>query len=326
MECTISKINKIGIKIKDGIILNSDEQEIFNYFRQIHELIFEEFYKKIKLPDKYIVVTRLKRMESIIDKLRRPNSSKLSRIDDIAGIRIIVNNFTEIYEISELLEKLLISNNCQLKYNKDYIEFSKKDGYRSLHKIFTFSYENKNLNFEIKIRTKLQHLWSTTVEIYDLIEYKNLKSGSFNKLKTWEGLFFKRCSKVIENFEKNNLVYSKKMIDKIFKFKKYIKIFEKLKTIKSIKNIHLLEGYKDGDSLLLIIDIEKGSINFLDEEPENLVTYYNILEQESKKNIKLLLLTIKNIKKLQSAYSNYFLDNDEFIKLLETIYSYQEEK
>ena len=280
MECTISKINKIGIKIKDGIILNSDEQEIFNYFRQIHELIFEEFYKKIKLPDKYIVVTRLKRMESIIDKLRRPNSSKLSRIDDIAGIRIIVNNFTEIYEISELLEKLLISNNCQLKYNKDYIEFSKKDGYRSLHKIFTFSYENKNLNFEIQIRTKLQHLWSTTVEIYDLIEYKNLKSGSFNKLKT----------------------------------------------IKSIKNIHLLEGYKDGDSLLLIIDIEKGSINFLDEEPENLVTYYNILEQESKKNIKLLLLTIKNIKKLQSAYSNYFLDNDEFIKLLETIYSYQEEK
>ena len=321
MECTISKINKIGIKIKDGIILNSDEQEIFNYFRQIHELIFEEFYKKIKLPDKYIVVTRLKRMESIIDKLRRPNSSKLSRIDDIAGIRIIVNNFTEIYEISELLEKLLISNNCQLKYNKDYIEFSKKDGYRSLHKIFTFSYENKNLNFEIQIRTKLQHLWSTTVEIYDLIEYKNLKSGSFNKLKTWEGLFFKRCSKTIENFEKENFITSKKIVNKIFTFKKYIKIFERLKTIKSIKNINLLKDYKDGDSLLLIIDIEKGSINFLDGEVEKLVTYYNILEQEVEKNIKLLLLTIKNIKKLHSAYSNYFLNNNEFIELIETIYN-----
>ena len=316
MECTISKINKIGIKIKDGIILNSDEQEIFNYFRQIHELIFEEFYKKIKLPDKYIVVTRLKRMESIMDKLRRPNSSKLSRIDDIAGIRIIVNNFTEIYEISELLEKLLISNNCQLKYNKDYIEFSKKDGYRSLHKIFTFSYENKNLNFEIQIRTKLQHLWSTTVEIYDLIEYKNLKSGSFNKLKTWEGLFFKRCSKTIENFEKENFTTSKKIVNKIFTFKKYIKIFERLKTIKSIKNINLLKDYKDEDSLLLIIDIENGSIDFLDGEAKNLVTYYNILEQEVE----------KNIKKLHFAYSNYFLDNDEFIKLLETIYSYQEEK
>ena len=321
MECTISKINKIGIKIKDGIILNSDEQEIFNYFRQIHELIFEEFYKKIKLPDKYIVVTRLKRMESIIDKLRRPNSSKLSRIDDIAGIRIIVNNFTEIYEISELLEKLLISNNCQLKYNKDYIEFSKKDGYRSLHKIFTFSYENKNLNFEIQIRTKLQHLWSTTVEIYDLIEYKNLKSGSFNKLKTWEGLFFKRCSKTVENFEKENFTTSKKIVNKIFTFKKYIKIFERLKTIKSIKNINLLKDYKDEDSLLLIIDIENGSIDFLDGEAKNLVTYYNILEQEVKKNIKLLLLTIKNIKKLHFAYSNYFLNNNEFIELIETIHN-----
>ena len=99
------------------------------------------------------------------------------------------------------------------------------------------------------------------------------------------------------------------------------KIFERLKTIKSIKNINLLKDYKDGDSLLLIIDIEKGSINFLDGEVEKLVTYYNILEQEVEKNIKLLLLIIKNIKKLHSAYSNYFLNNNEFIELIETIYN-----
>ena len=98
-------------------------------------------------------------------------------------------------------------------------------------------------------------------------------------------------------------------------------IFERLKTIKSIKNINLLKDYKDGDSLLLIIDIEKGSINFLDGEVENLVTYYNILEQEVEKNIKLLLLTIKNIKKLHSAYSNYFLNNNEFIELIEIIHN-----
>lgn len=136
-------------------------------------------------------------------------------------------------------------------------------------------------------------MWSTTVEIYDLMEYKNLKSGSFNKLKKWEGLFFKRCSKTIENFEKEKFTTSKKLVNKIFTFKKYIKIFERLKTIKSIKNINLLKDYKDEDSLLLIIDIENGSIDFLDGEAKNLVTYYNILEQEVKKNIKLLLLTIK---------------------------------
>ena len=260
-------------------------------------------------------------MESIINKLQRPNSSKLSRIDDIAGIRIIVNNINEIYKVSKLLDDLLIDDNFQLKYNKDYVELPKKDGYRSLHKIFTFNYENKSINFEIQIRTRLQHLWSTTVEIYDLIEYKNLKSGSFNKLKTWEGLFFKRCSKTIENFEKENFITSKKIVNKIFTFKKYIKIFERLKTIKSIKNINLLKDYKDGDSLLLIIDIEKGSINFLDGEVEKLVTYYNILEQEVEKNIKLLLLTIKNIKKLHSAYSNYFLNNNEFIELIEIIHN-----
>ena len=113
----------------------------------------------------------------------------------------------------------------------------------------------------------------------------------------------------------------KKIVNKIFAFKKYIKIFERLKTIKSIKNINLLKDYKDGDSLLLIIDIEKGSINFLDGEVEKLVTYYNILEQEVEKNIKLLLLTIKNIKKLHSAYSNYFLNNNEFIELIEIIHN-----
>lgn len=49
-------------------------------------------------------------MESIINKLQRPNSSKLSRIDDIAGIRIIVNNINEIYKVSKLLDDLLIND------------------------------------------------------------------------------------------------------------------------------------------------------------------------------------------------------------------------
>ena len=89
----------------------------------------------------------------------------------------------------------------------------------------------------------------------------------------------------------------KKIVNKIFAFKKYIKIFERLKNIKSIKNINLLKDYKDGDSLLLIIDIEV------------------------EKNIKLLLLTIKNIKKLHSAYSNYFLNNNEFIELIQIIHN-----
>ena len=110
MECTISKINKIGIKIKDGIILNSDEQEIFNYFRQIHELIFEEFYKKIKLPDKYIVVTRLKRMESIIDKLRRPNSS-LNCFSNLFASKSKPFFFSTKNLKSDILSSIIVHNN-----------------------------------------------------------------------------------------------------------------------------------------------------------------------------------------------------------------------
>ena len=81
-------------------------------------------------------------------------------------------------------------------------------------------------------------------------------------------------------------------------------IIEKLN--EKFKIIQKVSGYKYGEDTILLFKLFQNSLN--------------------KKNIKLLLLTIKNIKKLQSAYSNYFLDNDEFIKLLETIYSYQEEK
>jgi len=49
-------------------------------------------------------------------------------------------NINEIYKVSKLLDDLLIDDNFQLKYNKDYVELPKKDGYRSLHKIFTFIY------------------------------------------------------------------------------------------------------------------------------------------------------------------------------------------
>ena len=65
--------------------------------------------------------------------------------------------------------------------------------------------------------------------------------------------------------------------------------------------IQKVGGYKYGEDTILLFKLFQASLN--------------------KKNIKLLLLTIKNIKKLHFAYSNYFLNNNEFIELIETIHN-----
>ncbi len=141
------------------------------------------FFKKLlEITNKYpnsIATYRLKRKESILNKLNRNNNHfKLGEIDDIVGCRVIVDSVDEVYKIYNEIIDLKQSGYIGIKTIKDYIKEPESSGYRSLHVIInqlcSYEEESRTYRIELQIRTRLQHYWSTAVEAMgeiDGVEY-----------------------------------------------------------------------------------------------------------------------------------------------------------
>ena len=338
-------IRKIGEKLREGIELTEEEKLEFDNFREAHNIIIKLFtieLKKVNFSKQHLTASRNKRIETIISKLCRPEKPKLDRIHDIAGTRIIFENIKSLEDYIDILENTELVNfkekinEYKKRYN--YIKNPKSDGYRSIHKVFYYSsnipystlnekrFNLENKKIELQLRTRLQHIWATTVEIYDIINKSNIKTGTHNKLETKEGLFFKKCSLVFEGIESNDVEKIKININEIFRDKDLVEIYNRLKGIKNIKNIQLPKTLGSDEVFILITDLNKGKTTFFTTDPIEKndkqdtflinASYRRLEEKNTKGEYILLLLTLGDIKKLKNVYPNYFLNTNKFISIL----------
>ncbi|WP_445683459.1 GTP pyrophosphokinase [Sporosarcina sp. FSL K6-6792] len=111
--------------------------------------------------------TRLKTPESIIKKAHRKNvelslSSIKENMRDIAGIRINCSFNSDIYKLSEMIQK---QRDIEVIEYKDYIQNPKPNGYRSLHlilKIPVFMTDRvEHVFVEMQIRTIAMDFWAS---------------------------------------------------------------------------------------------------------------------------------------------------------------------
>ena len=104
MKLSNSKLNKIGdiIRSDAGNPKYTEALKILNDWREDHGPILDKYYDKCaKLSGKIdknniIVAQRLKRLPTIISKLNRFKTMRLSSMHDIAGVRIIVNDMEQL--------------------------------------------------------------------------------------------------------------------------------------------------------------------------------------------------------------------------------------
>ena len=114
-----------------------------------------------------LVSARMKRMPSIIGKLRRFPHMQASRMQDIGGVRVIVDTVQDVYDLYDAVSGSGKVRQIPELPPSDYIANPKPDGYRSLHLVFrhanTRHPESNGLRVELQIRL-LQHAWATAVE------------------------------------------------------------------------------------------------------------------------------------------------------------------
>jgi len=328
-----SKYNKVMKNLRNQN-LERDERinslKIVDHFRGSHEYPLNVFKKRlIRICEKDkiegLISSRLKRTSSIIKKSLR-TSMDLTKMQDIAGCRIILNNIEDIYNFKK---KYYNGRNIKHKLKKEnnYISSPKNDGYRSYHLIYEYKTDKNKTQYngllvEIQLRTKLQHSWATTVEIVDFFTNQKLKLNNGNK--NWVE-FFKTVSLSFQLKEEKKEINSK-IIEKILKIENKLKVFEKLEHwFNSFSILDLNYSNKKNIKFIsLEMDFVKKDViikTFSKNENKKALKYYldkekNIFDNE---NYDIVLVSVDSIKNIKKSYPNYFLDSTQFVKELKRI-------
>lgn len=93
---------------------------------------------------------------------------KLSRMEDIGGVRAVLADQGSAYEVASRLRK-----NWTITRFRDYVAGPKDDGYRALHLIN----RNHGRLIEVQLRTLLQDTWANAVEADARFTAPGLKFG-----------------------------------------------------------------------------------------------------------------------------------------------------
>ena len=326
------ELNRISKRIVENTDTIEDLQKLSD-FRAEHSKIIKSFVwslrsiinnKKIKLSNRnrIIISQRLKRLPSIIGKLKRFPELRLSRMQDLAGARIILPNIKDTEEVANYLKNKVYKqkdkNNFWFVREKNSLLEPKEDGYRSIHQIFKYQGKKESqlegYQIELQIRTRLQHQWATSVEIIDSIKQQSLKTGGGD---AYYREFFKLSSKLMEYIEfKKDM---NEISDKIKRLSDLDKEFNILKTLSSLRVVTKeLEGIKSKEYLILILDYKGNTVRYIPVFEENISRDYLMYEQEYKgENNNVVSVSVENLKNLKKAYPNYFLDAREFVTTIE---------
>lgn len=129
------------------------------------------------------IVSRIKSPESmekkiLADGLPVNHHSMLVEESDAIGIRIITDSISDVYKISENLDKIhdFGDTKCKILHIKDYIKNPKPSGYRSLHVIMGITSDDKDfpeMKVEVQIRTSIMDCWAS---LEHLAQYKQVIS------------------------------------------------------------------------------------------------------------------------------------------------------
>ena len=330
----INKAGKIILSAREGKEYDSAMQKI-NEWRTLHLPALETLQVEVTslLKSKGItfslVSKRLKRISSIIYKLDLNPEMGLGGMQDIGGLRIVLDDIN----ILKTVHSILLNNipkSFDLIKVMDYVLYPKDSGYRSIHFMYKYKSTESDSNdarVELQIRTKLQHSWAMAVETAGLITSTSLKSSMgddewLNFFKLVSSLFaIKERQPILKNHS-NNSYDMHTLMRMLFQTNYTHKQIDTLKALKVTVDHAENEEFRNGYYILNIDFVNKRvKIHAFskDEEYEASIEYSNLEKSIKDSDNAVVLVSVPKIKELKDAYPSYFLNTDDFISVLETM-------
>lgn len=327
-----------------GEILNSQDIdlekwvwafEVLSNWRACHGYPMNTFQATVrqklkKIDDNALVAQRLKRLPSILNKLKRLPGMNLSRMQDIGGLRVVVNSLKQVEKLHDNYKNSRFTHSLVSEYN--YIKNPKPSGYRSIHLVYKYKLKETSpydgLLLELQLRTKLQHAWATAVETAGTFLEHSLKSseGPEEWLK-----FFSLVGSAFSHLEGSPLVPGYEHLSKKDTFKATITEAERLDVRRmlvgfssAIKAIPMGTARSAYYLVELNLSESEKSVTirpFARDQLEMANTEYSKAEKRASDGelIQVVLVSAGSIESLRRAYPNYFLDTHDFLTQLKRI-------
>jgi hypothetical protein len=252
---------------------------------------------------------------------------RLSAMQDIGGLRAILESVDEVYCLVELYRTS--RSRHRLFALHDYIANPKPDGYRSIHLVYQLKKE-PSIFIEIQVRSYLQHIWATAVEVFGTLMNSSFKSGYGEK--KWLDLFA-HLSSVFSIKEKlpvlkeHESLSSKQILEKTKKMIQDLKAIEQLNVYTAIYRIssnEFRDKGRSGNYSLILLDSHKNTISvqsFSSNQIEEATSMYMQMEKEfyNEINVNVVLVNTGDVKKLEASYPNYFMDTKVLVRYLSEI-------
>ncbi len=336
-----TEINRAGQSLVNNSPKTVEYQKalaIVNEWRVCHAYPISTFKstlrKKVAGYKDPIVAQRLKRLPTIIDKLKRYPDMNLARMQDIGGIRSIVNTVKQVEELQSYYgDPTKLTH--ELVRLDDYIKNPKPDGYRGVHLVYRYdntlarnevAKDYKGLMIELQLRTKLQHTWSTAVETMGTFRGESLKSRQGSS--AWLD-FFALTSSAFAYVERTPLIPGYENLTPKQTYKAVSDSEKKLNVLDQIKGMAtaakvIHEGSIGGYYHLIVLNSETKMINITSFPQDRLEEASKVYAEEEAKavageNIEPVLVSVGRLKSLKAAYPNYFLDVRDFVEKVEAI-------
>lgn len=119
------------------------------------------------------VSQRLKRMSTILDKIRREPTMAVGNMQDVGGCRAVLDSVDEVRRVEHRLK-----HTRPPEHYNDYIATPRASGYRGVHVVVRYADEHgEDRLIEVQLRTRVMHEWAITVERLSGRLQNDLKSG-----------------------------------------------------------------------------------------------------------------------------------------------------
>lgn len=327
-EYSKKAVNRAG----DSLISTNQEEhgeakKVLDNWRACHVAPLNSFQTSLrrklsKIDVEALVSQRLKRTPSILSKLERNPGMKLARMQDIGGIRAVAKNMQKVREIETAYKKgtkvFSIVNG-----GKDYINYPKNSGYRSVHMIFKCK---NGFSIELQIRTIIQHAWATAVETMGTFLDHSLKSSEGPD--EWLN-FFSLASSAFAILEstprapEHDKYSSQEVFEMLLEKEKELDVLNKLSGFR-VAARHIKDDKKKGHYHLVVLNLETKYANIYSYSPKEIEKaniQYSIMEERVRQgeNLQVVLVTSQSIAALKKAYPSYFLDAQLFAKQISLV-------